>query len=45
VPWIQGARPKTPEAYFQYVEESEGAQRSRHGALCLRSRNLVRNAG
>jgi len=29
----------------QYVEESEGAQRNRHGALGLRSRNFVRNAG
>jgi hypothetical protein len=25
----------------QYVEESEGAQRSRHGALCLRSMKLA----
>ena len=23
--WMQGLRPKTPEAYFRYVEESEGA--------------------
>jgi hypothetical protein len=29
----------------QYVEESEEAQRSRHGFLRRRSRRLVRNAG
>jgi hypothetical protein len=23
--WMQGLRPRTPEAYFRYVEESEGA--------------------
>jgi hypothetical protein len=23
--WMQGLRPRTPEAYFKYVEESEGA--------------------
>jgi hypothetical protein len=28
----------------QYVEEPDRAERSRHGALCRRSRNLVRNA-
>jgi transcriptional regulator with XRE-family HTH domain len=24
--WIQGLRLRTPEAYFRYVEESEGAR-------------------
>ena len=23
--WMKGLRPKTPEAYLKYVEESEGA--------------------
>jgi hypothetical protein len=23
--WMQGLRPRTPEAYFQYVEESDGS--------------------
>ena len=34
-----------PGGVLKYVEESEGAKRSRRIRLRLRSRSLVRNAG
>ena len=51
--WIQGgsgafqpARPRAPQTYSTvYVEEPDGAQRSRQERMRRRSGNLARNAG